>query len=125
MMARLEVKQKIDGKWKLIPLKHVAGKTLGEVLHEWEDNEVVMKVEHEGKTVGMVCGTPYWVERYRSMGHKTFSFGEAFAMMERSDKAELLDDLVAPEYVDDIFGGEFLQYEFPATEGFFRDEVTI
>ena len=112
MMATLEVKQKIDGKWQLIPTPHVAGKTLREAINGWDGKEVVMKFEHEGKIVGMICGTPYWINRYREMGNVVFSFAEMLEMLSGSS-SDSLDDLVLPEGVDEVFGGEFLKFDFP------------
>ena len=118
-MASIEIKEKHDGRWRLLPLERVAGKTLGEALLDWHGKEVVMRFEHNGRTAGIICGTDHWLNRYREMGNEVCTAQEAYNMIADSPNFDVLDEPMLPDGIENVFEGEVARIEFAIPDNIF------
>lgn len=108
-MAQIEwsIKQREGGKWLLLPLASMAGKTLEQAYWEFSGKEIVAEFIINGKA-HYFCGTNELKARMSAKGNSV-TFAEAIDLL-RTVSPEILQQVCpAGDLVEEIFPGSRFQ----------------
>ena len=103
-MIRFEFKKRDEkGRWNHLDVSVFARKTLREVFHSLEGQEIVAEFMIDGQRC-FFCGNQYWHERMQRKG-VAVRFDEAIERLQKS-RPEILDqEIPTAEIISEVFTG--------------------